>query len=119
MCALATARLRCTPTAATRFVKAQATTLHFPQAENATCSLAFPLPTKALAFAGTPLTTAAAVVAVVIAAAHGAAVAAAAEQDQQNDDPAPVPTTTVITHKTIPPRFLSDFPAAHSNIFHP
>ena len=33
-------------TAATRFVKAQATPLHFPQAENSTCALAFPLPTK-------------------------------------------------------------------------
>ena len=34
------------PTAATRFVKAQATRLHFPQAENSDCTLAFPLPTK-------------------------------------------------------------------------
>ena len=33
VCALPTVRLRCTPTAATRFVKAQATMLHFPQAE--------------------------------------------------------------------------------------
>ena len=32
--------------AATRFVKAQATMLHFPQAENSDCTLAFPLPTK-------------------------------------------------------------------------
>ena len=34
------------PTAATRFVKAQATRLHFPLAENSDCTLAFPLPTK-------------------------------------------------------------------------
>ena len=46
VCALPTVRLRCTPTAATRFVKAQATMLHFPQAENSSCALAFPLPTK-------------------------------------------------------------------------
>ena len=32
--------------AATRFVKAQATMLHFPLVENFTCALAFPLPTK-------------------------------------------------------------------------
>ena len=31
---------------ATRFVKAQATMLHFPQAENSNCALAFPPPTK-------------------------------------------------------------------------
>ena len=46
VCALPSERLRCTPTAATRFVKAQVTTLHFPQAENSDCILAFPLPTK-------------------------------------------------------------------------
>ena len=39
-------RLRHLPTAATHFVKAQVTMLHFPQAENSDCTLAFPLPTK-------------------------------------------------------------------------
>ena len=43
---LPTGRLRHLPTAANRFVKAQATMFHFPQAENSSCSLAFPLPAK-------------------------------------------------------------------------
>ena len=38
--------LRPSPTAATRFVKARVTMLHFPQAENSDSTLAFPLPTK-------------------------------------------------------------------------
>ena len=46
VCALPSVRLRCTPTSATRFVKAQATMLHFPQAENSTCVLASPFPAK-------------------------------------------------------------------------
>ena len=43
---LPTGRLRHLPTAANHFVKAQATMFHFPQAENSSCSLAFPLPAK-------------------------------------------------------------------------
>ena len=43
--ALPTERLRCPPTAATRFVEAQDTMLHFPQAENSVCILTSPLPT--------------------------------------------------------------------------
>ena len=39
----------------THFVKAQDTMFHFPQAENSTCILAFPLPTKAVRLCGGPL----------------------------------------------------------------
>jgi len=36
-------------------VEVQATMFYFPQAENSTCSLTSPLPTKAVAFAGAPM----------------------------------------------------------------
>ena len=39
-------RLRCTQTAATRFVEVQDTTLHFSQAKNSDCILTSPLPIK-------------------------------------------------------------------------
>ena len=36
------------------FVEAQGTSFHFPQAENSTCALASPLPTKAFRLCGVP-----------------------------------------------------------------
>ena len=40
------------------FVEAQGTMFHFPQAENSTCVLASPLPTKAIRLSGVPICSA-------------------------------------------------------------